>query len=198
MTPAPTTLNDSVVADPQFTVAIPGPAGYSLCYEVHGQSNRYFNLISDTCASANAYYTALSDRRNTISKIGILASSGGPEGCVEVEVDLEGCVARVGGREVGGAVAISMIRVSRVRTDVWRVSVPNCQRPQLVMWVTCQSNRLRFDVSRGSGLRPSSHGLIGQFLTSQLLVVSSTHLPLLAVVLIPYHATVALVLTCEH
>ncbi|CAI8024290.1 hypothetical protein GBAR_LOCUS14117 [Geodia barretti] len=88
---------------------------------------------------------------------------GGPEGCVEVEVDLELCVARVGGREVDGSVTISQVRVSRVMINLWRVAVPNCQRPGLVMWVTCMSNRLRFDVNRGSSLRPSSHGLLGQF-----------------------------------
>ena len=158
-------LNDSVVADPQFTVAIPGTGGLSLCYEVHGDAGHYFNLISDTCISANAYYTAmpLDAQRNRISKIGVRASSGGPEGCVEVEVDLESCVGRVGGREVNGSVVISGVRVNQVRRNLWRVAVPNCQRPGLVMWVTCMSNRLRFDVNRGSNLRPSSHGLLGMY-----------------------------------
>ncbi|CAI8024285.1 hypothetical protein GBAR_LOCUS14114 [Geodia barretti] len=102
-------------------------------------------------------------QRNRISKIGVKASSGGPEGCVEVEVDLELCVAWVGGREVDGSVTISQVRVSRVMINLWRVAVPNYQRPGLVMWVTCMSNRLCFDVNRGSSLRPSSHGLLGQF-----------------------------------
>ena len=172
-------MNDSVVADPQFTVAIPGSDGNSLCYEVHGEAGRYFNLISDTCVSANAYYTAMpSDvQRNRISKIGVKASSGGPEGCVEVEVDLELCVARVGGREVDGSVTISQVRVSRVMINLWRVAVPNCQRPGLVMWVTCMSNRLRFDVNRGSSLRPSSHGLLGEshYITLILFTVAHTH-----------------------
>ena len=157
-------VNDSVLGNPLFTVAIPGPEDRSLCYQVHGEAGHYFNLISDTCVSANAYYTAMpsNTRRNRVSKIGVKASSGGPEGCVEVEVDLEFCVARVGGREVDGSVTISQVRVSRVRTNLWRVAVPNCQQPGLVMWVTCMSDRLRFDVNRGSNLRPASHGLIGQ------------------------------------
>ena len=160
-------------------MAIPGSDGNSLCYEVHGEAGRYFNLISDTCVSANAYYTAMpSDvQRNRISKIGVKASSGGPEGCVEVEVDLELCVARVGGREVDGSVTISQVRVSRVMINLWRVAVPNCQRPGLVMWVTCMSNRLRFDVNRGSSLRPSSHGLLGEshYITIILFIVPPTH-----------------------
>ena len=97
-----------------------------------------------------------------MSKIGVRASSGGPERCVEVEVDLESCAARVGGREVNGSVAIGQVRVSQVRMNQWRVAVPNCQRPGLVMLVTCMTQRLYFDVNRDSALRPSSHGLLGQ------------------------------------
>ena len=157
------TLNDSVIADPQFIVAIPGSEGYSLCYKVHGAANHYFNLISDTCVSANAYYTAMSEdrRRNRMTKIGVRAASRGA-GCVEVEVDYEGCVARVGGMEVNGAVTVGQVRVSRPRLNLWRVSAPNCQRLGLVMWISCRPNRLRFNVNRGSNLRPSSHGLLGQ------------------------------------
>ena len=97
-----------------------------------------------------------------MSRIGIRASSGGPEGCVEIEVDHEGCIATVGGREVNGSVTISDVRVKKVRRDLWRVYVPNCERPGMVMWVTCKTNRLRFDVMRGSALRPTSHGLLGK------------------------------------
>ena len=161
-------VNDSVIADPQYTVAIPSTDGYSLCYEVHGDSNQYFNLISDTCVSANAYYTEmpLNSRRNRMSSVGIRASSGGLEGCVEVQIDLEGCRAAVGGREVNGSVTIGMVRVRRIR-NLWRVFVPNCDLPGMVMWVTCMSNRLRFDVRRGANLRPSSHGLLGTYTTDQ-------------------------------
>ena len=159
--PAPD-LDDSVIADPQFTVALPDASG-SLCYEVHGDANKFFNLISDTCTSVNAYYTAmpLDSSRNRISNIGIRASSGGPEGCVEIEIDHEDCRATVGGREVNNSVHISEVKVEKQVGNRWRVFVPNCGRPGLVMWVTCTSNRLRFDVTRGSNLRPSSHGLLG-------------------------------------
>ena len=95
-----------------------------------------------------------------MSKIGVRAASGGA-GCVEVEVDYEGCVARVGGMEVTGAITVGQVRVSRPRLNLWRVSVPNCQRLGLVMWISCRPNRLRFDINRGSNLRPSSHGLLG-------------------------------------
>ena len=156
-------LEDSVIAGPQFTVALPDNRG-SLCYEVHGEANKYFNLISDTCTSVNTYYTPMSldSRRNRMSSIGIRASSGGPEGCVEIEIDFEGCRTTVNGREVNTSVHISEVRVDKHMGNRWRVFVPNCGRSGLVMWVTCMSNRLRFDVTRGSNLRRTSHGLLGE------------------------------------
>ena len=156
-------VDDSVTADPQFTVTLPDRSG-SLCYEVQGDANEYFNLISDTCTSVNAYYTAmpLDSGRNRMSSIGIRASSGGPEGCVEIEIDHEDCSAIVSGRVMNTSVHIGEVRVEKQMGKHWRVFVPNCKRPGLVMWVTCMSNRLRFDVTRGSNLRPSSHGLLGK------------------------------------
>ena len=55
----------------------------SLCYEIQGEANQYFNLISDTCVSVNALYSpginALDG--NIISKIGVLAEdNNGVEG----------------------------------------------------------------------------------------------------------------------
>ena len=44
-----TDLDDSVIADPQFIASLPHGNG-SLCYEVHGDANEFFNLISDTCS----------------------------------------------------------------------------------------------------------------------------------------------------
>ena len=53
----------------------------------------------------------------------------------------------------------------RMATRV-RIGVPNCERIPLVMWVTCQNMSgelmMRFDISRGVNLRPSSHGLLGK------------------------------------
>ena len=51
--------------------------------------------------------------------------------------------------------------VSKVRNRA-RISVPNCGHNRLVMWVTCQAKgMLRFDLTRGIGLTPTSHGLLG-------------------------------------
>ena len=50
--------NDSVIGDPLFTVPVHTENGErrTLCFEVHGESNRTFNLISDTCLNVNAHY----------------------------------------------------------------------------------------------------------------------------------------------
>ena len=157
-------MEDSVIADPQFTVTLPGSSGHSLCYEVHGDADKHFNLISDVCTSVNTHYTPmpLNPTRNRMSSIGIHAVSGGPEGCVDIEIHHQMCRAVVQGRDVNISVTIGDINVRKVLENRWRVSVPNCARPGLVMWVTCMSNRLRFDVTRGSNLRPTSHGLLGE------------------------------------
>ena len=52
-------VNDSITADPQFTVSLPVNGAESLCYEVHGSAGDYFNLISDTCTSVNAHFTSM-------------------------------------------------------------------------------------------------------------------------------------------
>lgn len=77
-------MNDSVIADPQFTITLLNDSGHSLCYEIHGDSDNYYNLISDTCLSVNAHFTAINSVRNAMSKIGIRAVSE-TGGCVDVE-----------------------------------------------------------------------------------------------------------------
>ena len=57
------------------------------------------------------------------------------------------------------------ISVSRFGQKV-RVVVPNCENVDLVMWITCRevnSNRMmRFVITRGVNLRPTSHGFLGK------------------------------------
>lgn len=153
-------VNDSVVADPQFTVTLPDGSGHSLCYEIHGDAGKYFNLISDTCLSVNAHFTAMSPIRNRMSSIGIHAVPDDSSTCVDIQINYT-CSAVVGGNSTGDLTVIGGIRLRR-HGNRWRVSVPNCERPSTVMWVTCMEQRLRFDVTRGSNLHPTSHGLLGK------------------------------------
>ena len=137
----------------------------SLCYEVHGERGEYFNLISDTCVSVNALYSSMTDpsNGNIISKIGVLAEDTNGV-CQEIEADLNNCTARVNGTVVT-MYNQDGIRVRR-RTNRIRISVPNCESTDLVMWVTCEvqgeQSMIKFVVARGFNLRPTSHGLIGK------------------------------------
>ena len=154
-----------MIADPQFTVSLPDDTA-SMCYEVHGEANAYFNLISDTCTSVNAYFTAMPNTTNInrMSSIGIRAAvSIGGGSCINIRTDLENCETTIDGVPVNMTRTIGLVRVRKhgIRNR-WRVSVPNCHRPRVVIWTTCEENMLRFDVSRGSNLNPSSHGLLGK------------------------------------
>ena len=137
----------------------------SLCYEVQGEANQHFNLISDTCVSVNALYSPMINPLdgNIISKIGVLAEDSSGV-CQQIEADLEGCTARVNGSNVT-MYNQDGIRVMR-RTNRIRISVPNCNNVDLVMWVICEVRSsqpmIKFVVARGFNLMPTSHGLIGK------------------------------------
>ena len=155
-----------MIADPQFTVTLPNDGTHSLCYEVHGDAGKFFNLVSDTCLSVNAYFTSMPDTiMNRMSRIGIHAVPVGITGCVDIEIEHLTCSAMLNGVAVNESVTtiIGGIRLRKMGNS-WRVSVPNCElpRPSVVMRVTCMPTRLRFDVTRGSNLHPSSHGLLGE------------------------------------
>ena len=160
-------MNDSVIADPQYTLSLPEDGSEALCYEVHGSANDYYNIISDTCTSVNAHYTAIPRRtdRNRMSTIGIRAviDEGATAGCTDIQIEHLNCAAYVDGNVVNSSMYIGDIRVRRFNNR-WRVSVPNCRRPRSVMWITCEARLLRFDVVRGSSLTPTSHGLLGMSL----------------------------------
>jgi len=156
--------NDTVVGDPLFTVPI-ASTGQSLCYEVHGMANRIFNLVSDECTTVNAHYAPMNipENGNIISRVGVRAVSNSGF-CKNVRVELDGCRAFIDGTEVIGLREEQGVEVRRMRSRV-RISVPNCDNLRLVMWVMCQNisgqTMLRFVITRGLNLRPTSHGLIG-------------------------------------
>ena len=86
--------DDLVVGDPLFTVPLYDQNGTSsgmpsLCYEIHGSTDRAFSLVSDRCTSVNALYSALSipDNGNIISAIGVRAVNKLGR-CIDIRVDL--------------------------------------------------------------------------------------------------------------
>lgn len=146
-----------------------------LCYEVHGTKNKWFNLISDKCASVNAHYTGLGPWLNVIDKIAVRAIDGRQQ-CVNISVSIENnCSAVVNGEELtrylSGGVSV------RAYNNRVRISVPNCNDLTLVMWVKCQlqdfrtfddllgtvtRRNIKFVVTRGLNYgNRLAHGLIG-------------------------------------
>ena len=158
----------------------PGDPLSSLCYEVRGKSNHFYNFISDGCTSVNAYYERANTSSPNISpnvatQIGVTAV-GSSGVCQNISVNLDGnCEALVnGGPPASGPV--DGIHVKRYASSSRvRISVPNCGDSMLVMWVFCKSgqiqdpttlayypiNFIRYVVMRGLSLHEKSHGLIG-------------------------------------
>ena len=152
--------------------------GYSLCYEVHGEADYVFNLVSDTCVTVNAHYAKAPINSpnidlNVVDAIGVRAVSDGGT-CENISVGLQGCQATVNGVDINGVYQRDGISVREYANRV-RIVVPNCRDTDLVMWVFCMNGKtedpvtkefynfdfVRFVVRRGLNLAEESHGLIG-------------------------------------
>ena len=148
----------------------------SLCYEIHGISGAWFNLVTDQCSTVNAQYVALNSKLNVIDQIGVRAVDSAGQ-CVNIRVDINQCIAEVNSAplEVMGRYSANSVSIRRYRNRV-RISVPNCNDLTLVMWVFCETRTLeapeggafaaemiKFVVMRGlnTGHRPA-HGLLGK------------------------------------
>ena len=156
-----------MIADPLFTAPVLG--GGQLCYEIHGKPDIILNLVSDKCTSVNAEYVAMdvAENGNIISSIGVRAIDSDGS-CHNIEVRLgtsSPLESLVDGTLVSGVIELDGIRV-RTRSDRVRIAVTNCELVDLVMWVMHMEmngqNMLKFVISRGFNLAPTSHGLIGE------------------------------------
>ena len=175
--------NDTVI-DVFYTVPLqisdeliesdPDVANTSLCYEIHGEANKTFNLVSDTCTSINAEYVQESDDPdiNIIGKVGVYAVDN-DDICQKITIDVANCKGTVGSTEVTQASPYMKagIRIRKGRRH-FHIAVPNCESHDLVFWVICeQGDILKFVITRGFNLRPTSHGLVGKQFNAHLLVL---------------------------
>ena len=148
----------------QFTISLPDDGSESLCYGMHGSADDFYNIISDTCTSVNVHFTQHPVRKNEnrISSIGIRAVTGDADTpCADIQINLLNCTASINNIKIIGSKIIGKMRVKNI-SNGWKVFVPNCEYPHTMMWITCEDHMLRFDVSRGSGLNSTSHGLLGK------------------------------------
>lgn len=179
------------MGDPLLTVPIRGNFSnigigvndLSLCYEIHGKANEYFNFISDECTTVNAHFMQAEAAAflNVIDEIAVVAQSNG--GCKRISVNVNGCSARVNNMELpligGRRMPYDSDGVSvKAYPGRVRISVPNCADSKLVMWVFCQNQSMedpfndgqmlgpipmiRYVVSRGLNLQEYSHGILGE------------------------------------
>ena len=179
-------VNDTIVGDPLLTVPLTNlnlngidlkiEGQPSLCFEIHGEANQYFNLVTDNCVSVNARYHALNENWNVINQIGVRAVDDEGQ-CRNIAVDLEGCSASVDGVPLTTSYRSNGIFIRPYRNHV-RVSVPNCNvSSHLVMYVFCQQNltvedpytgepftasMIKYVIAHGLNLNENSHGLIGK------------------------------------
>ena len=185
-------VNDSVIADPLFTVPLNVHSTLfqelSLCYEIHGTAGRYYNLVSDSCTSVNAHYQYASPNHvsvNIIDAITVRAVDRAGQ-CVDIEVNVD-CGVSVGGSRVQ-IYSLNEVYVRTYGNLSVRISVPNCNHQQLVMWILCQVRPIedpnttkifnakmqKFVVTRGLSLGENSHGIIAQFWGAEVSVTKYT------------------------
>jgi hypothetical protein len=180
-------VNDTIVGDPLFTVPILvseeqlaalNLTKVSLCYEVHGSSDQWFNLVTDECATVNAQYVSLTESLNVIDEVGVRAVDNDDQ-CVNVHVNIDNCTADVNGvaLDLMGRYSVKGISVRRYNNRI-RISVPNCNELTLVMWVICEmrtfydpddpdndlsAEMIKFVVMRGLNFgHRTAHGLLGE------------------------------------
>lgn len=168
-------MNDTVIADPLFTAPVMG--GAQFCYEIHGKPDTIFNLVSDRCTLVNAQYIPMNvaENGNIISAVGIRAAdSDGNCHTIEVRLSQPGSSSPievlVNNVPVSGVTQTDAIRV-RTYSNRVRISVPNCELVDLVMWVMHMEmggqDMLKYVIMRGCNLAPTSHGLVGKSVALQ-------------------------------
>ena len=188
-------VNDTVSGDPLFSVPLNVPDKTSimnvgendpinLCFEVHGEDDRLFNLVSDACISVNAHYARVlpNEDINIVDTVHVRATD--TRGfCRNIEIFLapsfasDRCRVEVDGQY--GDYEFAGITVHRLFNRV-RIVVPNCAGISLIMYVSCLNTtfrsrastdeneimfhalNLRFTIARGLDLAERSHGLLGE------------------------------------
>lgn len=149
----------------------------SLCYQIHGEAGKYFNLLSDECVSVNAH--VIQPRRdidsNVMDQIGVRAV-GSNGSCYSIQMDRQGCSVHINGQPLSGNtdfqeedIVVKHYAASFREPQSVQISVPNCDGGSIDMFISCTSYNiqnmateiLQFGSTRGEALAEPPHGLIG-------------------------------------
>ena len=174
------TLTDTVVihGDPLYEVpVIHTPPGMnvatvtSLCYQVHGKSKSYYNIISDDCIQVNVLYDAIKgvNSGNFIKEIGIVAQDT-TGNCTTIRLRANRCIPVIDHENFNKSYNENGIKITRTKKRTYEITIPNCKASQsddIKFLITCfkvqgRKKSIYLDVKRGSGLKPGAHGLIGK------------------------------------
>ena len=179
-------VGDTVVADPLLNVHLLLPSAHplskaSLCYELRGMADKYFNLLSNNCTSINAHYATVPGHPdiNIIDEVSVRTTDLANR-CIDVSINLQ-CTTVVNSTPLGPnqEYASNGVTVGKYGGASVQVAIPSCSGGQsLALRVECQSGTLR-DVDaipfiarmmkivvRRSLVTTggSSHGLLGMFI----------------------------------
>ena len=185
LTAADPQVSDIVVADPLFFVPVHpqhgSPLGHlvGLCYQVHGESDCYYNLLTSNCTSVNARWTAATDTLNIITQVAVRVISM-ESSCHSILIDLEECGVTIDGvgpsTDNGTLLDVGDVVVRRMN-DWVLVTIPNCMEPRLFLRVDCERRNIfntetdsyemirmiKLNITRTrSATRVIAHGLIGK------------------------------------
>ena len=148
-------VSDSVSVDPLFTVSVypqlDSPLGrlVSLCYQIHGDGNTYYNLLTTEYTSVNGLWSGITDSLNLLTRIGVQAISTTGQ-CHRILVDLNQCAVTIDGVShttdgvhlndlVGG------VLVSRHDDRVILMRFPNGGLHELQLEVECETRTMFSD-----------------------------------------------------
>ena len=175
---SPVILTDTIifVGDPLYEVPVThtpegmDPTTTSLCYQIHGETEEYYNIISDRCVQVNVLYDAIgsdSQAGNYIKDVGIVAHNTAG-GCNSIEVTGRRCTVTIDGNALNGSYDQDGVTITKTGRKLYEIILPNCKTTQgddLRFRLRCvkvnNKGVVRVDVIRNGG-RAGAHGLLGK------------------------------------
>ena len=140
----------------------------SLCYEVHGDVDKYFNLISDSCLSLNAHYSESDPTKplNSIDEIAAVVTNNEGEN-LNISVDRH-CNFRLNnGPALRYLNSSGVMGVATASLVVISMDNAYCESQLLVMTIECGVDVfgvLKLHVYRDLDMGGSTaHGLVGEW-----------------------------------
>ena len=175
---SPIAVTDTVISlnDPLYEVPVTHtPPGMdttttSLCYQVHGERGKYYNLISDECIQMNALYQAFKnfDNENFIKEIGFLVKNS-EDNCTEISMRANRCLPVIDGIPFNKSYDENGITIINSGKQRFEITVPNCKATDaddIKFEIACRKTKgqkvVQFNVVRGGGIKPGAHGIVGK------------------------------------